>query len=100
MTPPQVDQEEFWQRPIYRTRKGVEFFRKPGRRKSLTAEQAALVFEAQVQIRAANKFIGRVLAGSKLTRTKACRTRVLKENWLDRGRIDVLRPGQAPKAQR
>ena len=83
----------------YTNRLGAEYLKKPGRKKLLSADQAALVFEPQVQIKAANRLIDRVLDSARVYPKKNARARILKHNWEDRGRIDVLRAA-APKRAR
>lgn len=66
---------------------------KRGRKKKLNAEQAALVFEALVQIRASQRLIDRVLTAAGV-RT---RSPVLTSVWRSRGRIDVQNKAVAPR---
>jgi hypothetical protein len=78
---------------LYVDKRGVEFRNKPGRRKRLSAEQASLVFELQVQERTAKRRIREILVSAGFEK-KSSRDRVLRLNWKDRGRIDVLHPAR------
>jgi hypothetical protein len=87
-----VNQAEFFERPIYRSRVGHEFFRKPGRPKRMSAAEASLLFELQVQRRSAERAIEKLL--DKAGYLQTARSRVLTQNWKDRGRIDVIHPSK------
>jgi hypothetical protein len=89
-----VDPREF-EPGAYVDRRGAVFRKKPGRRKKYTAEQAAVIFEALVQIRAMQRLIDRTLDVAGFT-THSTRDRAQKLIWRDRGRIDVLHPAKTP----
>ncbi len=75
---------------IYRTAKGREFRHgRPGRKRLLSADKASLVFELQVQIRAAEKRIHRIMDEAGVSNSLS-RGRILRLNWMDRGRVDIV----------
>jgi hypothetical protein len=77
---------------IYRNALGHEYLdSKPGRKKKLTAAQSALVFELQVQVRAAERLIERTLDAAGVSTDTRNRSRIRGHIWRDRGRIDVMR---------
>lgn len=68
---------------------------RPGRRKKLSAAQAATIFDLQVQIRAAHLTIHRILDEALVSQLPAARLRILLNNWRDRGRVDIQRPNKS-----
>lgn len=81
------------------TRDGREFRMKPGRPKRLSAVDAAVIFDAQVQMRAAKLLIDRILGANRVN-TKQARERILRLNWQDRGRIDIPHEAFYTRAKR
>lgn len=66
---------------------GAEYVRKPGRKKLLTAEQSAALYQLQIQERAIRRQITAILVAAGYTGATAC---VLRWNWDGKGRVDVV----------
>lgn len=77
--------------------RGVDMPLTVGRPKLLSAEQAAVIFEAQVQIHAAQRLINRLLAEAGISPNSW--DRVLNNNWRARGRVDVMVKRLKPSAE-
>lgn len=71
----------------YVSRVGNEFVKKPGRKKLLSAEASAALYQLQIQERAARRQITAILVAAGYTGGTA---RVLRWNWDDKGRVDVV----------
>ena len=87
-----IDPQDFSAK-IYTDQSGRTYRKKPGRRKKLTAAQAARLYELQCQVRAADKAIAELLTAAGVLE-KGARCRIARQNWRDRGQIDVLHPAR------
>lgn len=77
----------------YKGRGRVENFHgRQGRsKKKLTEAQAALIFQLQVEIRAARLLIDRILDEAGYSQCRGSRSTVRSHVWLDRGRVGITR---------